>query len=262
MTEDAASIDQGLFIEFMSNRDGKGSFRDHIATHKITSSGFGVWERFEFVFTTPAGCKQVEMNVYLAQNGVLYLSEPQLERQLKSGDKASPWSPFGGLLEAGLNLNNGTFMATGENFLFKLPDGRTVFVINEQGKLKAEFVEAQEITGEMIAQPFTTYNSGTEFSKGKSFSWRVTRDNADLGILSFSARFNGAMINIYNDTNTEISLTMSLVREGTRKITIPARMMLRAQGILHTASNSTRWYLLCPHEVTGSDVRLIDFKKA
>lgn len=266
MTENAASIDQGLFIEFMSNRDGKGSFRDHIATNKITPAGFGVWERFEYVFTTPAGCKQVEMNVYLAQNGVLYLSEPQLERQLKIGDKASPWSPFGGLREAGLNLNDGTFTATGENFLFKLPDGRTVAVINEKGQLKAEFIEAQEITGEMIAQPFVTYNTNKEFAAGKSFSWRVTRNNAEFGVATFSSRFDGANINIYNDTDTEVSLSLLLMREGLQKIVIPARMMLRAQGILHLASKATRWYLLCPYEVTSGGalgvVRLVDFKRS
>ena len=262
MTEDAASIDQGLFIEFMSNRDGKGSFRDHIATHKITSSGFGVWERFEFVFTTPAGCKQVEMNVYLAQNGVLYLSEPQLERQMKPGDKASPWSPYGGLLEAGLNLNDGTFTATGENFLFKRADGTTVLAINEQGKLKAELIEAQEITGEMIAQPFKTYNTNAEFTKGKSFSWRVTKPYASFGAATFSARFDGATINIYNDTETEVSVMLSLLRGGLREIILPAHMMLRAAGVLHTDSNSTRWYLLCPYETAGTKLRLIDFKKA
>ena len=262
MTEDAASIDQGLFIEFMSNRDGKGSFRDHIATNKITPAGFGVWERFEYVFTTPAGCKQVEMNVYLAQNGVLYLSEPQLERQLKSGDKASPWSPYGGLLEAGLNLNDGTFTATGENFLFKLPDGRMVLAINEQGKLKAEFVEAKEITGEMIAQPFKTYNTNAEFTKGKSFSWRVTKPNASFGAATFSARFDGATINIYNDTDTEVSVMLSLLRDGLREIILPAHMMLRAAGVLHTDSNSTRWYLLCHYETAGTKLRLVDFKKA
>ena len=262
MAEDAASIDQGLFIEFMSNRDGKGSFRDHLSTHKITPNGFGVWERFEFVFTTPSDCKQVEMNVYLAQNGVLYLSEPQLERQLKSDDKASPWSPYGGLLEAGLNLNDGTFTATGENFLFKLPDGRMVLAINEHGKLKAELIEAQEITGEMIAQPFRTYNTAQEFVKAKSFSWRVTQPYANFGNIIFSARFDGTTINIYNDTSTEISLSLALQREGLREITIPAKMMLRAAGLLHTDSNSTRWYLLCPYETAGTKLRLVDFKKA
>lgn len=262
MTEDAASIDQGLFIEFMSNRDGKGSFRDHIATHKITPNGYSVWERFEFVFTTPIGCKQVEMNVYLAQNGVLYLSEPQLERQLKSGDKASPWSPYGGLLEAGLNLNDGTFTATGENFLFKRADGTTVLAINEQGKLKAELIEAQEITGEMIAQPFKTYNTNAEFTKGKSFSWRVTKPYASFGAATFSARFDGATINIYNDTETEVSVMLSLLRGGLREIILPAHMMLRAAGVLHTDSNSTRWYLLCPYETAGTKLRLVDFKKA
>lgn len=262
MTENASSIDNGLFIEFQSNRDGKGTARDHISTSRIQPSGGGVWERFEFVVTTPANCKQMEMNVYLAQNGVLYLSEPQLERQLKAGDKASPWSPYGGLREAGLNLRDGTFTATGENFLFKLANGTTVLAINEQGKLKAELIEAQEITGEMIAQPFRTYNTGKEFATGKSFSWRITQSYAEFGIITFSSRFDGSNINIYNDTDTEVSLSLLLMREGLQRIVIPARMMLRAQGILHIASNSTRWYMLCPYEAISGGVRLVDFKKS
>lgn len=262
MTENASSIDNGLFIEFQSNRDGKGSARDHISTSRIQPSGGGVWERFEFVVKTPANCKQMEMNVYLAQNGVLYMSEPQLERQLKAGDKASPWSPYGGLREAGLNLRDGTFTATGENFLFKLANGTTVLAINEQGKLKAELIEAQEITGEMIAQPFRTYNTGKEFATGKSFSWRITQSYAEFGIITFSSRFDGSNINIYNDTDTEVTLSLLLMREGLQRIVIPARMMLRAQGILHIASNSTRWYMLCPYEAISGGVRLVDFKKS
>ena len=262
MTENASTIDNGLFIEFQSNRDGKGTARDHISTSRIQPSGGGVWERFEFVVTTPSNCKQMEMNVYLAQNGVLYLSEPQLERQLKAGDKASPWSPYGGLREAGLNLRDGTFTATGENFLFKLANGTIVLAINEQGKIKAELIEAQEITGEMIAQPFRTYNTGKEFATGKSFSWRITENYAEFGIITFSSRFDGSNINIYNDTDTEVTLSLLLMREGLQKIVIPARMMLRAQGILHIASNSTRWYMLCPYEAISGGVRLVDFKKS
>ena len=259
MTEDVTTIDKGLFIEYMSNRDGKGSYRDHIATHRMELSINGIWQRFEFVVTAPAGCIQMEVNIYLAQNGVLYLSEPQFEQQIKARDKASPWSPYAGLLEAGINLKDGTILLKSQRVLFYNTETKKYeLALTPDGKLKGSFIEAGGLSAKQIAQPFESYASIQEFRAGKSQSWIVNKDMGDVALL-FNKSLNGVTIHIFNNTKSSIKFLIPLVHDlhgitgGVSSVIIPSYRKFSGTWIYDKQSDRASVYAECPISINKID---------
>lgn len=220
------------------------------------------WIRFARAFTTDdLNYGSVTMNIYGTKPATLYICRPKLEE----GNKATPWCTYDGtteaLLASGLDIKEKKFTATADNFKVQNNKGEQTFLVDENGKLNAKLIDATEIFGLKIAQPFEAYSSKEELRNGKSLSWILENVNGELGFFGGREGLNGVTVNIFNNTGRVVSLWMSLLTPSKYcQVDIPNNVMLRAIAIYRTEWDGCRWYLLCPWEDNGkSGIRMKAF---
>ena len=222
------------------------------------------WERKSYTFTT-GDTGYIMVGVGLSGendfSGLIYLFRPKLEE----GDTATPWCAYDGtveeLLAGGFDIKNGEFTATADNFKVQNNKGEWTFLVDENGKLNAKLIDATEIYGMKIAQPFEAYASKEEMKNGKSLSWVLENRSQDYGFFGGGVRMNGVTSNIFNNTGGTVSFWLPLITPFKFcQVDIPNNVMLRAVAIYRTQWDGCRWYLLCPWEDNGSGgVRLKAF---
>ena len=232
---------------------------------KATSSWFepiNEWTRVSATFTTEElQYGSVAMWVNGTKPATLYLCRPKLEES----NKATPWCAYDGTVEAllasGFSLKDKEFTATFDNFKVQNNKGEQTFLVDENGKLNAKLIDATEIFGLKIAQPFEAYSSKEELRNGKSLSWILENVNGELGFFGGREGLNGVTVNIFNNTGRVVSLWMSLLTPSKYcQVDIPNNVMLRAIAIYRTEWDGCRWYLLCPWEDNGkSGIRMKAF---
>ena len=222
------------------------------------------WERKSYTFTT-GDTGYIMVGVGLSGendfSGLIYLCRPKLEK----GDTATPWCAYDGtveeLLAGGFDIKNREFTATADNFKVQNNKGEWTFLVDENGKLNAKLIDATEIYGMKIAQPFEAYASKEEMKNGKSLSWVLENWSQDYGFFGGGVRMNGVTSNIFNNTGGTVSFWLPLITPFKFcQVDIPNNVMLRAVAIYRTQWDGCRWYLLCPWGDNGSGgVRLKAF---
>lgn len=224
---------------------------------KATSSWFepiNEWTRVSATFTTEElQYGSVAMWVNGTKPATLYICRPKLEE----GDTATPWCTYDGtvdaLLATGLDIKEKKFTATADNFVVQNNKGEKTLMLDENGKLNTKLIDATEIFGLKIAQPFEAYTSNEELRNGKSLSWILENVNGELGFFGGREGLNGVTVNIFNNTGRVVSLWMSLLTPSKYcQVDIPNNVMLRAIAIYRTEWDGCRWYLLCPWEDSGN----------
>ena len=232
---------------------------------KAASSSFepvGEWTRLSAAFTTEElKYGSVAMWINGTKPATLYICRPKLEE----GDTATPWCAYDATVEAllasGLDIKNRKMIATTDNFMVQNNKGEWTFLLDKNGKLNAKLIDATEIYGMKIAQPFESYASKEEMKNGKSLSWVLENRSQDYGFFGGDERMNGVTSNIFNNTGGAVSFWMPLITPFKYcQVDIPNNVMLRAVAIYRTEWDGCRWYLLCPWEDNGrGGVRLKSF---
>lgn len=215
------------------------------------------WKRMSYTFTTgDTGYIAVGVGLSGASDfsGLIYLCRPKLEE----GDKATPWCAYDGTVEAllasGLDIKNRKMIATTDNFLVQNNKGKRTFMVDENGHINAKLIDATEIFGLKIAQPFESYISNEELRNGKSLSWILENVNGDLGTMVGREELNGVTMNIFNNTGHAVSLGMPLaMTQRTYQVEIPNNVMLRAIAIYRKEWDGCMWYPICPWEDIGNN---------
>ena len=212
------------------------------------------WTRVSTSFTTEElKYGSVAMWVNGTKPATLYICHPKLEE----GDKATPWCAYDGTTEAllatGLDIKNRKMIATTDNFVVQNNKGERTLLVDEKGKLNTNLIDATEIFGLKIAQPFEAYISNKELRNGKSLSWILENVNGDLGTMVGREGLNGVTVNIFNNTGHAVSLQMPLaMTQSTHQVEIPNNVMLRAIAIYRKEWDGCMWYPICPWEDSGN----------
>jgi hypothetical protein len=170
-----------------------------------------------------------------------YISQPKLEK----GCTATEWTDGDGdmvstkaLLATGIDIENRKVVVTADNVYFQNNAGDMTAMVNAEGKIKANFVEARNVTAMEIAQPFESYASLDDFKAGSSMSWRITGDTElNKKIFNVPTNFNGGTVNIYNVTSSAIVVYIPLLLTSgfgapfVATIELPAYCLFRALAI-------------------------------
>ena len=246
----------------MSGRKPNNASRLNFSENPAFSNPTDGWIRFERTFTTDdLDYGSVTMNINGTKPATLYICRPKLEE----GNTATPWCEYDGTVEAllasGLDIKNRKMIATTDNFMVQNNKGEWTFLLDKNGKLNAKLIDATEIYGMKIAQPFESYASKEEMKNGKSLSWVLENRSQDYGFFGGDERMNGVTSNIFNNTGGAVSFWMPLITPFKYcQVDIPNNVMLRAVAIYRTEWDGCRWYLLCPWEDNGrGGVRLKSF---
>lgn len=177
-----------------------------------------------------------DMTAWTDSRETLNFSLKDVSSYIRQSSRKIELSVKDGANKAGLELGvGGGFTATGRNFKFQDSNGNTHLALTEDGKLKADMVEAQKVSAWNIAQPFEEYDDKNTFLQGKSLSWVVTEDlHLENSQFLTNDGMNGAIINIYNATGSTIDVgSFPFVLSNTgystiRKLSIPAYTLFRA----------------------------------
>ena len=214
------------------------------------------WERKSYTFTTgDTGYIMVGVGLSGGKDfsGLIYLCRPKLEE----GNKVTPWCAYDGTVEAllatGLDIKNRKMIATTDNFVVQNNKGERTIMVDENGHINANLIDATEIFGLKIAQPFEAYTSIEGLKNGKSLSWILENVNGDLGTMVGREGLNGVTVNIFNNTGRAVSLWMPLAMTQSRhQVEIPNNVMLRAIAIYRKEWDGCMWYPICPWEDSGN----------
>lgn len=237
--------------EDSAQRAGKLSFKTASAWFEPINE----WTRVSTTFTTE---ELLYGSVAMWMNGTkpatLYICRPKLEE----GDTATPWCEYDGtveeLLAGGFDIKNREFTATSDNFKVQNNKGELTFLVDKDGHINAKLIDATEIFGLKIAQPFESYISNEELRNGKSLSWILENVNGDLGTMVGREGLNGVTVNIFNNTGHAVSLWMPLaMTQRTHQVEIPNNVMLRAIAIYRKEWDGCMWYPICPWEDIGNN---------
>lgn len=258
----------GCFYVDCASDDDRYNFGGYLYSDgNYTKSDIDKWKRMCYVFDS--GDSSQMKHLFFAcladeREGAqceLWLCHPKLEE----GNTATPWCAYDGTVEAllasGLDIKEKKFTATADNFKVQNNKGEQTLLVDENGKLNTELIDATEIYGMKIAQPFEAYASKIELKNGKSLSWILENVNGELGFFGGREGLNGVTVNIFNNTGRVVSLWMSLLTPSKYcQVDIPNNVMLRAIAIYRTEWDGCRWYLLCPWEDNGkSGIRMKAF---
>lgn len=236
--------------EDSAQRAGKLSFKTASAWFEPINE----WTRVSTTFTTE---ELLYGSVAMWMNGTkpatLYICRPKLEE----GDTATPWCEYDGtveeLLAGGFDIKNREYTATSDNFKVQNNKGELTFLVDKDGHINAKLIDATEIFGLKIAQPFESYISNEELRNGKSLSWILENVNGDLGTMVGREGLNGVTVNIFNNTGHAVSLQMPLaMTQSTYQVEIPNNVMLRAIAIYRKEWDGCMWYPICPWEDSGN----------
>lgn len=152
MSDNIASIDLGVFSEIIYR---KGTTRLRwwsTVKHELSSNE--KWQRVSFTFTTPNDLDfdNIEFNTWVKRNGVLYISEPQLEK----GNVVTDWSENPedikeGLVKTGIDITEGKVKMTADNFEIVNPKtNETSAMIDGDGKIDAKHIAAKKVWSEIV----------------------------------------------------------------------------------------------------------------
>ena len=152
MSDNIASIDLGVFSEIIYR---KGTTRLRwwsTVKHELSSNE--KWQRVSFTFTTPNDLDfdNMEFNTWVKRNGVLYISEPQLEK----GNVVTDWSENPedikeGLAKTGIDITEGKVKMTADNFEIVNPKtNETSAMIDGDGKIDAKHIAAKKVWSEIV----------------------------------------------------------------------------------------------------------------
>lgn len=260
--------ESGCFYVDCASDDNRYNFGGYLHSDgNYTKSDIDKWKRMCYVFDS--GDSSQMKHLFLAcladeREGAqceLWLCHPKLEE----GDTATPWCAYDGTVEAllasGFSFKDREFKATADHFKVQNNRGEWTFLVDENGKLNAKLIDATEIYGMKIAQPFEAYASKEEIKNGKSLSWVLENWSQDYEFFGGGVRMNGVTSNIFNNTGGTVSFWLPLITPFKFcQVDIPNNVMLRAVAIYRTQWDGCRWYLLCPWEDNGSGgVRLKAF---
>ena len=179
-----------------------------------------------------------EMTDWTEEKETLTFSLKDFKSYIKQTAREVEINVTDGANKAGLKLGaDGGFIGTYRNLRFQDSNGNTHFALTEDGKLKADMVEAQKVSAWNIAQPFEEYADKNAFVNGKSLSWVLAEDlHLENSVFATNEQMNGAIINIYNGTGGTIDMgrfpfLLDAAGYGTistRKLSIPAYTLFRA----------------------------------
>lgn len=205
-----------------------------------------------------------------------YISKCIINEYSVSGNTITFVYPATAQRATGIDIKNRKVTITSDNVQVQNNSGETTLLLNAEGKIQAKLIEAGKVTADQIAQPFEEYADKNAFFAGKSLSW-VFRSGAIApnSYIYFSELSNGAVVNLYNPTTSNISFytnvtadpsTVAQYGDGNNlvSIVIPPGALLRAINILRSISNfdlQSALYLLVPYTRSGNIVTIKSFKQ-
>ena len=248
-----------MYVDCNSD-DGRWNFGGYLhSEHNYSREDIDEWTRVKYVFDS--GESRKIKDLFFAciadeEEGAqceIWLCHPKLEE----GDTATPWCAYDGTVEAllatGLDIKNRKMIATTDNFVVQNNKGERTIMVDENGHINANLIDATEIFGLKIAQPFEAYTSIEGLKNGKSLSWILENVNGDLGTMVGREGLNGVTVNIFNNTGRAVSLGMPLAMTQSRhQVEIPNNVMLRAIAIYRKEWDGCMWYPICPWEDSGN----------
>lgn len=152
MSDNIASIDLGVFSEIIYRKGITRLRWWSTVKHELSSNE--KWQRVSFTFTTPNDLDfdNMEFNTWVLRNGVLYISEPQLEK----GNVVTDWSENPedikeGLVKTGIDITEGKVKMTADNFEIVNPKtNETSAMIDGDGKIDAKHIAAKKVWSEIV----------------------------------------------------------------------------------------------------------------
>jgi hypothetical protein len=257
---DAGTADVALFTERECEDYDVGVWGS--ANYTLTPD----WKRRTVRWRTKGTRTQANALVVIRvdQGSEAYIAQPKLEK----GCTATEWTDGDGdmvstkaLLATGIDIENRKVVITANNVQVQNNSGEQTFLLNADGKIQADLVEARNVTAMQIAQPFESYASLDAFKAGSSMSWRVTDVQAlNDPIFGAPTDYNGGIVNIYNVTSSTIVFKIPLLLTSgfgapmVATIQLPAYCLFRALAIqgLDSGGINMGYYPLVPiMEVTA-----------
>lgn len=206
MSDNFTSIDAGIFSEIIYCKGNTRLRWWGNPKHEIGEEG--KWQRFVFTFTTPNDLDfdNMEFNTWVKRNGVLYISEPQLEK----GNVVTDWGENpedvkDGLVKTGIDITEGKVKVTADNFEIVNPKtNETSAMIDGEGKIDAKHIAAKKVwseiveAGEIDAQNAKFKNMQVESGKVGGFDIRgqlLTNENTNYSaLIHIDNRNDGASV--------------------------------------------------------------------
>lgn len=236
------------------------------------------WKLNTYDFTPSEDTRFVNVLFWIEKSGLMYIARPMLKegagyRGWSLNEKDENYLTKEDASRAGLKITSQGVELFGEKVQIRDSDGR-VSAMFENGKIKSEYLQAKEVSADMLAQPFERYDSLNEFITGKSLSWVITDSTILNGKrISSSPQKNGVVLNIFNQTTTPLTFSAGLVGnvltassyEHNSTIVLPPYTLLRMIGIdtgLYDEgykANIAGYYILTPYRY-NSQTKVVNIR--
>ena len=275
-----------FYLYFYNGTDVTEFTEDSEGSCRTQSDGFtiftlsGDWRKYWVRWHTQSSQARNTANILfrvVAGNSV-NISRPKLEIGAtvtefteSKDDKVSKKA----LLDTGIDILRRLIMLTTDNFYIRNNSGVPTLALDQNGKLKTEFVQAQKVSAWNIAQPFEEYADITALRKGNSLSWNV-KAPGNYGTLLTGEwtdsegvvhSMNGTVLNIFNSSAGTVSILLPIVGAdrtktimvSTSTVVIPKWTMFSARGVKVTTNTGDQviaFYLLVPFIQAGSSITI------
>ena len=278
-----------FYVYFYNGTDVTELTEDSSGAYRTQSDGFtilplsGDWRKFWVRWHTKSGQAHNTANILfrIVAGNSINISRPKLELGAtvtefteSKEDKVSKKA----LLDTGIDIQRRLIMLTTDNFYIRNNSGVPTLALDQNGKLKTEFVQAQKVSAWNIAQPFEEYADVTALKRGISLSWNV-KAPGNYGTLLTGEwtdsegvvhSMNGTVLNIFNSSAGTVSILLPIVGADRTKTTmvststvvIPKWTMFSARGVKVTTNTGDQviaFYLLVPFIQAGSSITITNF---
>lgn len=141
------ALDEGAYLEVYTTKGADHTRQTWVTGARLTNNTAGQWKRLVVTFTTPdEDFDGLAVNIFVKQNGKVYVSEPQLE----VGNVVTDWSENPDEVhDTILSIRDGAIDLTAKRFVVRSEQGAPIAIFAD-GKIKAEFLDATTIWAEIL----------------------------------------------------------------------------------------------------------------
>lgn len=210
MTYDVSKVDGGIGMEMhYSTAVMARDITDGNKYGSLKPATNGAWQRMTLTMQAPTTAKYLEVCFFVARNGWVYFSQPQVE----AGDTATDWAvnELDAQQRAGIDLRQGEIVLSAKTTKVTDDYGETIALFAD-GKIQARYIDAQTIVADGIKAQTIDCGDATFSNVTVSGSIEATGGNiAGFSITSVSgtptlkSRYLSLTPNyiIFRDTNNQ-----------------------------------------------------------